>query len=93
MQMPQVMKEMSAPAMRVEPTKMAVQFCVMQKPLAWQQMLIGPQQHCELPPTWLFWPQQHAMPELGPWLLLPPEPGTIGIVCKQLSHVNKVVQA
>jgi hypothetical protein len=44
--MPQVMKDTSAPAMSVEPTKMAVQFWVTQKPAVWQQTLIGPQQHC-----------------------------------------------
>jgi hypothetical protein len=61
MQTPQVMKEMSAPAMRVEPTNMAVQFCETQKPEAWQQMLTGPQQHDWLVPVYpLFWPQQHA---------------------------------
>ncbi len=83
MQMPHVMKDMRAPAMSVEPTKMAVQFCVMQKPLDWQQMLMGPQQHCELLPTWLFWPQQHAMPLLGPWLLVEAGLGLMGTVCKR----------
>ena len=67
MQTPQVMKLMSAPAISVEPTKMAVQFCVTQNPALWQHRLTGPQQHCPYVagPFWLFCPQQQATAACG----------------------------
>jgi hypothetical protein len=67
MHTPQVMKEMSAPAMSVDPTKIAVQFCVTQKPAAWQHSATGTQQHCPYAagPFWLFCPQQQATAAAG----------------------------
>lgn len=61
------MKEISAPAMSVDPTNIAVQFCETQKPVAWQHMLIGPQQQdwvLLLKP--LLAPQQQATFTEGP---------------------------